>query len=120
METVRYKMKPMTVNTIEININLQDIDVKNIDVYSINDNSDDILLENNVDYKFEYLNNKTFFTNITNKPIRRITITRNTYINKIINEFNARYKDSTGQTIAYFNNEGNQLIYHIGFPDRRR
>jgi len=120
METIRYKMKPMTVNTIEININLQDIDVKNIDVYSINDNSDDILLENNIDYKFEYLNNKTFFTNITNKPIRRITITRNTYINKIINEFNARYKDSTGQTIAHFNNEGNHLIYHIGFPDRRK
>ena len=60
MEIIRYKMRPMAVNTIEININLEHIDVQSIEVYSINDNSEDILLENNVDYKFDYINNKTF------------------------------------------------------------
>lgn len=112
-------MRPMSVNTIEININLQHIDVQNIEVYSINDKSEDILLEDNVDYKFEYINDKTFFTNITNKLIRRITIRRNSNENKIIGDFTAKYKDSTGALIAFFNNVGNYLVYHIGFPDRR-
>jgi hypothetical protein len=117
METIRYKMRPTNVSTIEINVNLQHIDIQNLEVYSIQDDAD-IILEDNVDYKFEYMNNKTVFVNITNKPIRRIAITRNSNKNNIIN-FTAKYKDQSGTTIAIFNNAGNNLVYHIGFPDRR-
>ena len=113
-----YKMRMTEVDTIEFNINLTQNDIESVAVITLDDNNNEVNLDENIDYHFSH-NDKTIFKNLSNKKIRYIKIIRKSCINFIIQNLEAKYKNKNGDIISFFNQDGNKLCYHVGFPDRR-
>lgn len=120
-----YSMLPMSVKKIEFSVNLNNYNIDKIEVYTFDEllNKDKLLIEN-IDYKLEFIGNKTIFENISNQKIKRISIYRdpNRYkyhnINRI-EQLYGTYYDNENKRIANYTGSGDTNIYHVGFPDRR-
>lgn len=104
------------ISRIKLNIRLDFYDLEKIEVYSIDDctNEERLLLED-CDYEVLFENNCTVINIICNKKVSSILIIRdNTRTSNII-RLRATYYDSENKTVASMTIQGDQKVYSLKF-----